>query len=404
MDRSDARRRFKVVAGGGEIEQLDRFLACTDPVLIASLQTEEQDLRRTKWRRNLLATAVGLALAVPLLLWGSGTRLPGGFAGAGAPDTEKALLLAEEGWKLFAEDRQEEALASFSLATRLAPRLSDAWEGLGICYTEQHQTELAEKAYRRALAIDPNNMDAVDGLGNLYLRRGDEGRAEATWMSGGRDRQLARLYLLQGKFPKAETRLASLLADPHPADDELLYRMAQAARSRRLDNGLRSLLEPEPTGRTHWADKGWSLYKQKRYDEAAAAFGKAISAIPTDVNALGGMGRALLDMGEPREARSYFERALKLDGDHVLSLNGFAHSLEDEGRRDDAIKVWKAMSQRYPGVNIGTPGLAWAYYEKQDYGQAAVHFARLIKRHPYDSRLADALNVAVENIAGPQTH
>lgn len=403
MDRSDAKRRFKVVAGGGEGEQLDRFLAATDPVLVASLRTKEQDPRRGKLRRALVTTAAGLALAVPLILWGSGIRFAGGLSGP-APDLEKALLLTEEAWQLFSEDRQDEALANFSLATRLAPGLSDAWNGLGICYTEQYQTELAEKAYRRAIALDPHNVNAMDGLGNLYLRRGQEGKAEEIWMRSGRERQLARLYLLQGRFQRAEARLAPLLGGQQSSNDELLYRMAQAARSRRLDDALRSLLEPEPAGRTAWADQGWRLANDKRYDEAATAFGKALSEVPTDVNALGGMGWTLLNMGQPREARSYFQRALTLDGDHVLSLNGLAHCLKDEGRADDAITVWTKMSQLYPGVNIGTPGLAWTYYEMQDYGQAAVHFARLIKRHPYDSQLADALNVAVENLAGPRPH
>ena len=156
--------------------------------------------------------------------------------------------------------------------------------------------------------------------------------------------------------------------------------------------------------RAPWADQGWRLARAKRYGEAAAAFDQALAAVPTDVNALGGMGWALLDLGQPQDARSYFERALRLDGDHVLSLNGLAQSLKDEGRVGDAITVWQDMSQRYPGVNIGTPRLAWTYYEIQDYGQAAVHFARLINRHPYDSQIADALNIAVENIAGPQPH
>lgn len=399
MDRSSARRRFTVVPGGGEAERLDRFLN-TDPVLIASLQTEERDLQRRRWQRTALAVVLGLAIAAPLFFWGSVLMRPMGRAASVAPDTEKAILLAEEAWKLFSEDRHEEALANFSLATRLAPNLSDAWEGMGVCYTERYQTELAEKAYLRALALDPHNVSAIDSLGNLYLRRGDERKAEDTWVRGGRERQLARLYLLQGSFAKAEARLASLLGGAQPPDDEIFYRMAQAARSRQLDSGLRSLLEPEPTGRSSWADLGWRLAGEKRHNEASIAFSKALSEVPTDVNALGGMGWALLDMGRPQEARSYFQRALWLDDDHVLSLNGLAHCLKTEGKVGEAITVWQAMSQRYPGVNIGTPGLAWTYYEIQDYGQAAVHFARLIKRHPYDSRLADALSVAVENIAG----
>lgn len=401
MDRSDARRRFQVVAGGGEADLLDRFLD-TDPVLAASLQKEELSLRHRRLRRTLLIAAVlGLTVTLPFGLWASGIlRLTGRVT----PDTERALLLTEEGWKALTEDRHDEAMASFQLALRMAPGLSDAWEGLGVCYTDQYQSELAEKAYQRALALDPRNEGAIDALGNLYLRRGDERQAETTWVQGGRDQQLARLYLLQGRFPQAEARLASLLGSPRAPEDEIVYRMAQAARSRRLDSGLRSLLEPEPTGRSSWADLGWHLWREERHAEAAAAFRQALAEVPSDVNALGGMGWALLHMGQPREARGYFERALWLDGDHVLSLNGLAHCLKTEGRVRDAIEVWQAMSQRYPGVNIGTPGLAWTYYEIQDYGQAAVHFARLIRRRPSDSQLVEALNVAVENIAGPRAH
>ncbi len=400
MDRSST-RRFTVVRGDGETERLDQFLD-TDPLLLSSLQDEERGLRRGRLRHAALAGALGLAFAIPAFLLAAGFLSPSGRTAT--LDREKAVLLTEEGWKLNSEDRHNEALVNFNLAIRLAPGLARAWEGFASCQTDLYQSELAEKAFLHSLALDPRSESAIDGLGNLYLRRGDERRAEEIWARGGRDRQLARLYLLQGKFAQAETRLVSVLSGPQPPEDDLLYQMARAARSRRLDSALRSLLEPEPTGRSSWADLGWRLYNEKRYAEATAAFDKSIAKVPSDVNALGGMGRTLLDMGRPAEARVYFERALLLDDDHVLSLDGRALSLKNEGRVDEAITVWQGMSARYPGVNIGTPGLAWTYYEIQDYGQAAVQFARLIRRHPYDSQLAEALNVAVENIAGPRTH
>lgn len=406
MESGNARPRFRVVQGGGEADRLDHFLH-TDPVLLISLQKEERILRRARLRRAALAGALGLAaVAATAFLWAAGGLAPRGGTASARSNAEKAVVLVEEGWELAAQDRDDEALALFSLATRLAPDLSDAWEGIGICQTSRYQSEPAERAFRRALALDPRNVSAIDGLGNLYLRRGDHRRAEETWARGGRDRQLARLYLLQGRFPRAEARLAPLLAGPRPPEDDILYRMARAARSRRLDPGLRSLLEPEPAGRSPWADLGWRLAMEKRYAEAAHAFGKALAEVPSDVNALGGMGWALLDMGRSAEARGYFERALWLDHDHVLSLNGLGHCLKTEGRVGEAIAVWQGMSDRYPGVNAGTPGLAWAYYEIKDYGQAAVQLSRLLRRYPNDSRLAEALNVAVENIASapPQTN
>jgi tetratricopeptide (TPR) repeat protein len=408
MDRSNPtssrKRRFRLIPGGGsrkpaETEQLDRFLTETDPSLLASLQQEEGKRRRK--RRWTLTALVGLAIAIPAL--GLSWNL---FAGRLFPKTEQAMLLIEQGRRLMSnrelvsEDRYNEALHNFQRAAELAPDLAEAWAELGNCRLYNYQSEAAEQAFLRALSLEPGHTRALHGLGNLYLRRGEERKAEDLWRRAGQrdgmSQQLARLYLLQGRYHEAEARLAPLLAGE--PGGELLDRMAQAARSRRLDPALRTLLEPEPTGRSPWADLGWRLAMEKRYPEATAAFEKALARVPRDVNALSGMGWALLRMAQPREARTYFQRALWLDADHVLSLNGLAHSLKDEGRVGDAITVWQGMTELYPEINDGTPGLAWTYYEMRNYRQAAVYFARLVKRYPYDSRVIEALNVAVENI------
>jgi pentatricopeptide repeat protein len=153
-----------------------------------------------------------------------------------------------------------------------------------------------------------------------------------------------------------------------------------------------------------WADLGWRLSRRERYGEAATAFRQALYQVPSDVNALSGMGAALLALNRTQEAKVYFERALRLDADHVRSLNGLARCLKNEGRIGEAIEVWQGMSRRYPGVNYGTPGLAWTYYELGDYNQAAVYLARLVRKYPYDSRVVDALNVAVENIRSARSY
>ncbi|HYO14774.1 MAG TPA: tetratricopeptide repeat protein, partial [Thermoanaerobaculia bacterium] len=325
MNRSDptflVERRFRLVQGGGprnpeEPERLDRFLTTSDPLLLASLQKEEGQRRRVLARH--VAAVLGVLIVVSLSLWAFGAERHD----RAASNAEKARILVEQGRKLMtnreliSEERYNEALADFSLAVKLAPEFWEAWAELGNCHLYNYQSELAEEAFLKALALEPENPRTLHGLGTLYLRRGEEKKAEEVWRQGGLDRQLARLYLLQGRFPEAEIRLARMV-EKSPKD-ELLHRMARAARSRHLDPGLRTLLEPEPTGRSSWADLGWRLYRDKRYREASAAFRKAIAVVPSDVNALSGMGKALLGMNRPGEARPYFRRALRLDGDHML--------------------------------------------------------------------------------------
>lgn len=406
MDRSaetPARRRFQLFQGSGEAERLDRFLAGTDPILMASLQQEEHGLRRRQLRwgfRVLLGLAVLAAMAPAF--WLADLLYPkGGFAGRETANPEEARRLTEQSRRDLSENRYNEALENATLATRIAPGLADAWIALGDCQMKNYQSALSEQAYLKALALEPGSSRASLGLGSLYLRRGEERRAEEVWLRGGVDWKLAALYLLQGRFREAELRLRPLLVEG--TEEELLFRMAEAARSRRLDPGLRSLLEPEPTGLSEWADLGWRLSRQERHSEAAEAFRKAVSLVPRDVNALSGLGLSLLALDRTEEARIYFHRALALDHDHVLSLNGLAQCLKDEGRPGEAIAVWQTMAQLYPGVNYGTPGLAWTYYELRDYPQAAVYLSRLVKRYPYDVRVIDALNIAVENIS-PMSH
>ena len=397
-----AKRRFQLLRGFGaqekkEADQLDQFLAATDPVLIASLQTEERSARRQRLKWGL-AALLALTAVIPILWLVSLPDPMESLAGKAAPDAEEVRSLMEEARQHLAQSRYNQALENAVLATEAAPGLAETWILLGDCQMKNYQSALSEEAYRKALALEPGSTRALLGLGSLYARRGEQRKAEELWLRGGVDWKLAGLYLLQGRFREAEVRLRPLIAEG--TEEELLYRMAKAARSRRLDPSLRSLLEPEPTGLSEWADLGWRLARQERHEEAADAFHKAVTRVPRDVNAMSGLGLSLLALDHTREARSWFDRALSLDHDHVLSLNGLAQSLKKEERIGEAIAVWQEMAQLYPGVNYGTPGLAWTYYEIQDYPQAAVYLARLVRRYPYDVRVIDALNIAVENI-GP---
>ncbi len=398
----DTARRFQLVRSGGsrnslEAERLDRFLVDADPLAIASLRHQERLLRRRRLACGL-ALLLGLATVGPFLWRSVSLRLLAGPVLTVSQEREKAHLLVERGQQLLAEDREDEALADFSLAVQLAPDFADAWVNLGASQLRGFQSTLAERSYQRAVALEPTNQRALHGLGNLYLRRGDQRQAEEAWRRGGLDQQLARLYLLQGKFHDAQVHLAPLLAKG--STDEIVGRMALAARSRRLEPGLRSLLEPDPAGRSSWAELGWRLSSEKRYGDASVAFGRALDEVPHDVNALSGMGSSLLGLNRPEEARTYFERALRLHDDHMRSLNGLALCLKREGRVGDAIAVWQETSRRYPGVGVNSaiPSLAWTYYEIRDYRRAAVYFMKVVKEHPYDSQMIDALNIAVENL------
>lgn len=389
-NQSVTKRRFQLFRGDGEAERLDRFLTAADPLAVAVPRPEKRKGRSGGWALGPIL-CLGAAVSLIPVLWPSRKAEPGGTS-----FHQEARRLVAQGKELVAEDRHDEALHDFSLAVKLAPDDAEAWSALAGCQSWAYQSTQGERAYQRAVSLDPDSQESFRGLGNLYLRRQEPRKAEQAWLRGGNDQQLARLYLLQGKFSQAESLLTRLLASGNGGD--LVDRMARAARARRVDPSLRSFLEPEPVGLSPWAESGWRLYYEKRYAEAVSSFQKALASVPHDVNALSGMGSVLLKQGCPMEGRWYFEQALSLREDHIRSLNGRASCLRSEGKIAEAIAVWRKVAELYPGVSDASKGLAFTYLNLQDYRRAAFYLVPLAQRYPRNPQVAEALGVAVRKL------
>lgn len=78
------------------------------------------------------------------------------------------------------ESRLEEATQKFEQAIKLYPNYADAHAELGHCLVQLKDYEQAEKAFARALEIDPKNYQGNFGLLTLYSRTKDRREAEQT--------------------------------------------------------------------------------------------------------------------------------------------------------------------------------------------------------------------------------
>ena len=183
-----------------------------------------------------LATAAA-CLALGLVIWHFGFR--GG---------RNATELTREGWQLWQARQLDEAAAKFNRAVKLDPKQVEAWNGLGWALFNAGKSAEAEKAFQSAVALNSNHAAALNGLGQLYLAQKKKDlaetyllkaapRAPAAWYG------LARLYLLEGKFDRAE-EWAAKVVDAGQADDTA-RQMLQAAKAKRLPEGLRLVLEPQ---------------------------------------------------------------------------------------------------------------------------------------------------------------
>ena len=146
-------------------------------------------------------------------------------------------------------------------AATVNPRDADAHYQLGLVYVERRAFEDAEKSFRRALEIDPNEPDALFQLGRLLRQQ------------GARDAE-ARTLLERGAA--LDPKLAS-----HQVWRELGALALAAGSSREALAHLERYVqvrEYDPEGLVLY---GQALQSLRRPDEARAAFLRAIEAAQT---------------------------------------------------------------------------------------------------------------------------
>jgi tetratricopeptide (TPR) repeat protein len=382
-------------ASSPEESRLDGLLCRPDPLLTASLREEESHRRRQRLWRVPVFLLLALAIVFTSSTWVSPARLPHGYRSSGSARAEAALLV-EQAQKLAYAGEWDKAHTLFSRAVTLAPDLPEPWAEMAVEVWHRYQIEEAETTARRALALDPANLTALELLGEIHLGLGENRKAEKLFSKPGLEANLATLYLLEGRFAEAE-RLLGPLSRKEPENSQL-RRMAEAASSRSLSPELRARLAVSPMSRSQWTALAWRMRWAKQYEEAVSAFERALAESPEDVAAINGMGHSLLELRRAREAEGYFERSLRVAPDNPVALAGLGEAYKAEGRVDEAVRVWESMCRIHPGPHRGTKGLAWTYYERGDYRRAALYLAQLVKRYPNDKTIVQALNISVQKL------
>jgi Flp pilus assembly protein TadD len=109
--------------------------------------------------------------------------------------------------------RAREAELLYRAALDVEPAQVSAWLGLGELQLRQRDPRAAAEAFRRASSVDPSNADAAVGLGEAYYNQGELGLALAEW-----------------------ERASSL----RPQDEALRARIASAEREAKVQAGYRS--------------------------------------------------------------------------------------------------------------------------------------------------------------------
>ena len=325
-----------------------------------------------------------------------------------AADAQQAVELMYEGWKFWRQQQYAQAVHHFQQAIELDPNTANAWNGLGWSQFNSGEPQPAKVSFEKAVELEHNHQAALNGLGQLYLTQGKYDEAEryllkadhapAAWHG------LGRLYLVREKFEDAEKYLKKI-ADSEPAmrgDDEMLQRLLQAARDKKLDDELRVMLAP-PTATEASQDvqRAFTLMQKGQMAEARELFERALEAAPDDPQVTNGVGWYRLNTGEIAEAQRLFEKTLEIQPNNGGATNGLANCYKRQGRVDEAIELWKKMYEQVPH-SAGAWGLASTYNERGEFDKALPIWEKMAEQMPENEAVQAGLEQAREGAGKPE--
>jgi cytochrome c-type biogenesis protein CcmH len=167
-------------------------------------------------------------------------------------------------------------------------------------------------------------------------------------------RRAAALFALIG-LPLVAIALYVPLGSPKLQDFPLAQRDRAPDMSQSLEAMVEQVqqhLEKNPTDGRGWKVLGPVLERLGRYDDAARAYRNSLT-----YNGESAAGRS--DLGEAlsaaaggvvtAEAKSEFERARALEADEPKANYFLGLAAEQDGRKEDAAAIWRAMLAKAPG-------------------------------------------------------
>ena len=252
-------------------------------------------------------------------------------------------------------------------------------------YLEAGKIAAAIKEYCQIVAVDADDFTTLNMLGDLYTRVGNTGEAIGCF------RRIAEHYREQGFGLKAiamykkidrlqpqNIEIATNLADLYAQQDLIVEARAhylavveshhRAGAAQSALETLRKIADLDPQNtqiRTKLAD---GYLNQGLKKEAAECFAEA--------------GHVLVARGACDEALEVFGRALVIQPDDYLTLNGLLAAHSARGTADEAAELIEEALESQPEDNELLALLTNAYFEAEEPEKAERATASLVAREP----------------------
>jgi len=218
---------------------------------------------------------------------------------------------------LVAGKRYEDGIASLRTALHLDPQLQVARKRLGEALSAVGRTSEADVTLEAWFAQDAGRAQVAIALDHLRAgRKNDAIKTLRTVLRVDPDnvdalRHLAQIYLNDER---------------HQSDAEAM---------------LRRVLALAPGYADAWAMLGSMLHEARRYEEAIPCHAKATELEPRHAIAWSGLGISYAHLGEMEKSADAYRRAVELLPDGAGAQMSYAHVLKSLGRQEEALAAYR---------------------------------------------------------------
>lgn len=252
------------------------------------------------------------------------------------------------------------AAATLEPLQKQFPEAGIVWSQVGALRLVQKDPKGARQAYERALALQPGQYDAVQGL--------------------------ALLDVAEQKPAAAIARIEALLAK-QPDDVRYLQTAARTYMSQRdfakAEAALRKVLERDSTSMDAYGLLGQLYLMQNKTDQALKEYETLSKQQPNAIGPHTVIAMLLQSMNRVDEAQARYERIIQIDRQAPVAANNLAWLYAERGGNlDVALQLAQTARRNLPNAPAVADTLGWVYYKKEQYDLAIRELSEAVAKDP----------------------
>ncbi|MGO8689326.1 MAG: tetratricopeptide repeat-containing sulfotransferase family protein [Thermoguttaceae bacterium] len=227
---------------------------------------------------------------------------------------------------------------------------------------QQHQAGRlhdAEQVYRRILAVEPNQADALHLLGVIAHQVGNHALAVA---------YITRAIGSNGTVAAFHSNLGNALKGQGKLDEAVAC--------------FRRALELKPAYAEAHNNLGNAFAGRGELDEAAACYRRALELKPDSTEVNNNLGAVFQGLGELDAAAACYRRALELKPDSVETHNNLGAALHGQGKLDEEVACYRRALELKPNYAAAHNNLGAALQDQKKLDEAAACYRRALELKP----------------------